>query len=189
MAIDELQTKLLSERYEVAFNRIHAALKKMVKGRTDQFAKLVHYGAKSYSLIRTYEDDLYQFAKLRNAIVHDKTEIGYYIAEPHEDVVHQIERIAHFFGQPYYALKIASKPVHFTDETALKEVVQGITEYSYSQFPIYSQGECMGLLRAGSILKWIAENLVQNTVQLGNIKVKEILIHERSIRLPLLLKQ
>ncbi|WP_394238324.1 CBS domain-containing protein [Niallia oryzisoli] len=178
--VNELRTNILSERFEVSFNRIHAALIRMVDSRTDRFTQLVRSGTRSFSLIRTYEDDLYQFAKLRNAMVHDKREIGYYIAEPHEDIVNQIEQIAYFFDQPFYALKIASKPVHFSDKTTLKEVVQGIKEYSYSQFPIYQEGECIGLLRAGSILEWIANNLVQNSINLGNVTVKEILLHENN---------
>lgn len=175
MTAEVLETKQLSERYEVAFNCIHAALRKMVKNAgTDRFTKLVSYGARSFSLIRTYEEDLYQFAKLRNAMVHDKREIGFYIAEPHVEVVNQIEQISDFFEKPYYALKIASKPVYYSEDSTLKEVIQGITEYSYSQFPIYSNGHCVGLLQVGTILKWISLHLNQRDIPLGDITVKEI---------------
>ncbi len=85
----------LSERFEIAFNRIHKALSKMVKNiHGDTFSQLVAHGAKRHAIIRSYKDELFQFAKLRNAIVHEKLKADFYIAEPHQDVVERIEEIA-----------------------------------------------------------------------------------------------
>jgi predicted transcriptional regulator len=166
--------KLHSERFEVAFNRIHEVLKKLVRGHSDQFVKLLNTGAKKHQMIETYQDDLQQYAKLRNAMVHDKTEIGYYIAEPHSKIVDRIEKIAEVFTKPKYALKISSKPTTYDYNDSIQEVIQGIKEFGYSQYPIYKDGECIGLLNAGTIVNWMAENVVNSIVDLSDIKVSDI---------------
>ncbi len=84
---------ILSERFESAFNQIHENLKKLVSADTDKFTSLLRYGNHLKS-VQAYQDELYQYAKLRNAIVHEKVSPGYYIAEPHEKVVERIEKIA-----------------------------------------------------------------------------------------------
>ena len=54
-------------------------------------------------IIETYKKDLEQYARLRNAIVHEKVEIGFNIIEPNAKVVSHIEKIANVFsrGAPY----------------------------------------------------------------------------------------
>lgn len=170
---------LLSERFEVAFNRIHEVLKKLVRGNTDQFVKLLNFAARNHQVVQLYQDDLYQYAKLRNAMVHDKTALGYYIAEPHKNVVERIEKIAEIFSKPNYALTIASKPITYNAGDGILDVIKGLKEYDYSQYPIYDQGVCIGLLRAGTIVKWMADNIANSIVDLADIKVSDILIFEK----------
>lgn len=170
---------LRSERYEVSFNRIHQQLQKMVKHHSTRFSKLVHEGAKRYSLVRTYQDELNHFAKLRNAMVHERTSLKEYIAEPNEKVVKRIEMIADLFMKPNYALVIATKPVvTYNNEDSMEEVIQGIKKHSYSQYPIYKDGKCVGLLTTRAIVKWLAENVVNSMVDLSEVKVMDILVHE-----------
>ncbi|MFE8701723.1 CBS domain-containing protein [Cytobacillus sp. FJAT-54145] len=171
--------QLLSERFEVSFNQIHDALKKIVKIRDDRFSVLVKVGAKHHQAIETYKSDLEQYAKLRNAIVHDKVDIGYYIAEPNIKVVEHIEKIARVLNGPNYATSIATKEVIFYNyEDSILKVIQGIKEHSYSQYPIYRNKECIGLLTTGAIVKWMAINVAENIVKLDCIKVSDILEYE-----------
>jgi len=48
----ESTTSLRSERFEIAFNKIHLELKKMVKNETPHFRNLVFKGAKKFSIIK-----------------------------------------------------------------------------------------------------------------------------------------
>lgn len=174
-----ITTGLLSERFEVSFNQIHDALKRIVKIQDDRFTVLVRVGAKYHQAIETFKDDLEQYAKLRNAIVHDKVAIGYYIAEPNRDVVEHIEKIAKVLNSPNFATSIATKNVIFYNyEDSILKVIQGIKEHSYSQYPIYRNKECIGLLTTGAIVKWMALNVVDSIVQLESIKVSDILKYE-----------
>lgn len=170
---------LKTERFEVAFNQIHQQLRVLVKNETPRFTNLVYKGAKKYSLIRTYQEELHQLGKLRNAIVHDRYDVGKYIAEPHEETVQRIEKIAEIFTRPEEALSIATKQVicfNYTD--SIKKVIQGIQTYSYSQYPIYHEGYCIGLLTAKAIVKWMATNITNGIIKMEQIKVKDIYDHQ-----------
>lgn len=90
---------LLSDRFEVAFNRIHDSLKKLIDADTDKFTSLVRFGS-THKVVGTYRNELYQYAKLRNALVHERKELGFYIAEPHQEVVVRIEKIAEILSKP-----------------------------------------------------------------------------------------
>jgi predicted transcriptional regulator len=172
-------TYSLSERYEVAFNQIHDALKKQVKSRSDKFTSLVHAG-RHHRVISTYQDELFQYAKLRNALVHEKTELGYYIAEPHTEVVERIEKIARVLTSPNYALTIATKDmIFFQMEESIEDVINGIRTYNYSQYPVYHYGFCVGLLTAKGIVKWLAERMMGSIVDLSHVKIKDVFQNEK----------
>lgn len=171
---------LLSERFEVAFNQVHEALKDIVQIKDDRFVVLVKVGAKKYQMIDTYKKDLEQYARLRNAIVHEKMEVGFYIAEPNAKVVSHIEKIANVFSRPNYALSIATKNVVFFNyQDSILKVTAAIKEYGYSKFPIYKNKTCIGLLTAGSIVKWMAQNMESNLVNLSDIHVSDIMKYEK----------
>jgi predicted transcriptional regulator len=172
--------QILSERFEVAFNQVHDAMKDIVKINDDRFVVLVKVGAKKYQVIETFKKDLEQYAKLRNAIVHEKMEVGYYIAEPNAKVVEHIEKIANVFNRPNYALSIATKKVlYFDNSESILKVTEAIRQHNYSKFPIYKNKEFVGLLTAGSIVKWMAQNMVSSSVNLDDTHIFDIMKYEK----------
>ncbi|WP_421381668.1 CBS domain-containing protein [Bacillus salacetis] len=173
-------TAILSERFEAAFNQIHEQLKKLVSARTDRFTSLVRFGMR-HKAVETFEDELIQFAKLRNAIVHEKISPGYYIAEPHQEVVERIEKIAGILLKPNYAMSIATKNVIWFDgEDSLEGVIHEMKQCTYSQFPVYKDGLCVGLLTTRGIVNWMAEHIAGSVVNLHNFQVKDILDYEKT---------
>ncbi len=174
------QEQLLSERFEVAYNQVHEALRDIVHINDDRFVVLVKFGAKKYQIIETFKKDLEQYARLRNAIVHEKMEVGFYIAEPNAKVVNHIEKIANVLSKPNYALSIATKNVIFFDyQDPILKVTTAIKEHGYSKFPIYKNKQCIGLLTSSSIVKWMAQNMVSGTVNLADIHVSDIMKFEK----------
>ncbi|WP_121663762.1 CBS domain-containing protein [Metabacillus litoralis] len=172
-----LKETRLSERFEVAYNKIDEILKKRVKHYDKRFTVLLREGAKQHRLIKAYSEELEQYGRLRNAIVHEKRELGTYIAEPHHDVVERIERIAEVFTKPNYALTIATKSViSFQYEDKITTVIQAIKEHNYSQYPVYKNKNFIGLLTTGDIVKWMASYTVNHIVDLADVKVMDILI-------------
>ncbi|WP_251554639.1 CBS domain-containing protein [Neobacillus muris] len=184
------QGPLLSERFEVAFNQVHDALRDIVQINDDRFIVLLKTGAKRYQIIETFKKDLEQYAKLRNAIVHEKMEIGYYIAEPNAKVVHHIEQIANIFSRPKYALSIASKKVVFFDyRDRILKVTAAIKKHGLSKFPVYKNNRCAGLLTAGSVVKWMAANMETGVVNLTNTHVSDIMMFEKEHRIQFVSKE
>ncbi|WP_042460583.1 CBS domain-containing protein [Neobacillus dielmonensis] len=184
------QARLHSERFEVAFNQVHDALRDIVKINDDRFIVLLKTGAKRYQIIEAFKKDLEQYAKLRNAIVHEKRQIGYYIAEPNAKVVHHIEKIANIFSQPNYALSIASKKVvSFEYGDPILKVTDAIKEHGLSKFPVYHKNHCVGLLTAGSVVKWMAANMDNGLVHLTNIQVSDIMKFEKEQRVQVVSKE
>ncbi|MBT2659060.1 hypothetical protein J7E81_28210 [Bacillus sp. ISL-18] len=166
----------LSERFEVAFNKIHTWLQKNIKhAKTTKYTELLRIGFPIHAIIRKHYDDLKIYGRLRNSIVHDKVEPGFYIAEPHMSVVEQIEMIASKINEPRTALSIATKPVfYYLEDAKLKDILTVINRKRYSVYPIYNQSGYKWLLTAEGIIQWFSQNLVENTVYLDEVRVKDL---------------
>lgn len=167
----------LSERFEVAFNQIHDALKSTINIKDDRFKVLLDIGARKHKLIDKYYVDLKQYAKLRNSLVHDKKELGYYIAEPHIEVVEHIEKISKVINSPNYALSSIAKKevVFFHFEDSILSILPVIKRYGYSQYPVYQANNCVGLLKTEDIVSWISENIINTIVDLAEITVGDVI--------------
>jgi predicted transcriptional regulator len=166
----------LSERFEVAFNQIHSWLQRSIRNAdTDRFTELLRIGFPAHSIIRKYYHDLRMFAKLRNSIVHDKVELGFYIAEPHARVVELIENIAALLLKQRSALTIATRPVfYYSEDAKLTDILTVINKKSYSVFPIYHADGYKWLLTSECIIQYFADHMVNNAVQIGEVKVKDL---------------
>ncbi|WP_251009528.1 CBS domain-containing protein [Bacillus sp. ISL-39] len=174
----EVKHKEQSGKFETAFNRIHKALKEMVKGTdSDAFVELLYSGYKNHSLVRKYKSELHQFAKLRNAIVHERVNADYYIAEPHIEVVERIEEIAREFEKPQTALSIATSPVFYYYEDAyLKDVLKVINKFDFTRFPVYDKDDkYVALLTSTEIIQWLAKHFSDSVVHFEDVRVKELL--------------
>ncbi|MBY0213486.1 MULTISPECIES: CBS domain-containing protein [Priestia] len=169
---------LLSDRFEVAFNRIHDSLKKLINADTDKFTSLVRFGS-NHKVVGTYRNELYQYAKLRNALVHERKELGFYIAEPHQEVVVRIEKIAEILSRPNYALSIATKKVIcFEYDDQVEKVIRVLKNYPFSQYPIYKNKEYFGIVSSTAIVKWAADHLLNSILDLSDTKIGDILVYE-----------
>jgi len=166
-----------SERFEVAFNQIHLKLRELFPdSKTDSFVQLLHMARERHTTFRYHFDSLRQFAKLRNAIVHEKVKQEYYIAEPHAEVVEEIESISKVLWKPLKAMKIASSPVIcFSPQTPLKEILDQVNEYGYAQFPIYDDQGFVGFLSEGGLAKWFSGHLVHDHIPVKDITVEDIM--------------
>lgn len=174
----EVNHKEQSGKFETAFNRIHKALREMVKETgSDAFVELLYSGYKNHSLIRKYKSELHQFAKLRNAIVHERVNADYYIAEPHIEVVERIEEICSEFEKPQTALSIATSPVFYYYEDAyLKDVLKVINKFDFTRFPIYDKDDkYVALLTSKEIIQWMARHFSSEVIHLEDVRIKELL--------------
>ncbi|MFE4525731.1 CBS domain-containing protein [Cytobacillus firmus] len=169
-------------RFEAAFNRIHVQLKKLVKDPREHapYGEVLYAARNLHNVVRTHYDLLRLFGKLRNAIVHERIQKDFYIAEPHDEVIEEIERISETLMKPPLALSIASQPViTHSPETSLMDILKIIDTKGFSQIPIYEDNHFQGLLTEGGIAKWLSRNAVKRTISIEDVLVKDILPLEK----------
>ncbi len=161
------------ERFEVAYNQIHDELEKLSTNKDAHgFVDLLYDTKHRYASIRHYFEDLKSYARLRNALVHEKTKRDYYIADPHEEVVTRIEEIAAFLQSPPNATQLASSPVKLYDTDELvTDVLTDMLQHSFSQFPVYQDGKFSFLMTERAIVNYVAEQLTDQSVHFRDEKV------------------
>lgn len=152
-----------SRRYLNAFNEIEDALRRLVDAdKRERFYELIEKAAQKDKSIKTYSDDLKEFADLRNAIVHDRIG-GEPIAVPHYKTVIRIEKIRDFILAPPTV-----EPIFFKEVVTCKpddnvsEVAKIMLKNSFSQIPIYDGEIFKGLLTTETISRWLADRLEAN---------------------------
>lgn len=149
-----------SEKFLTAFTKIEKQLKSRLNNRRDiGFSRSVKMLQHSNAIIRRYRDDLLSFAELRNAIVHNKIDMAYAIAEPHDSIVERIERIEKELTHPTLVGSVFSKKVFtFQESDPLEDMLMMFREKDLSKFPIYEKDMFKGLLTQKGIAKWLAMN-------------------------------
>ncbi|AYC30857.1 CBS domain-containing protein [Paenisporosarcina cavernae] len=144
------------------------------------FFKLVDRAKRMNSTVARFEDDLREYADLRNAIVHHRTSTEYVIAEPHDSVVEDIERIDQLLSKPltvgdFFRRKVTAFQAH----DSLEKVLEEIKRHHFTQFPVFEEGEFVGLLTTVGIAFWLAENHHEPFIS-REIMIREIVKHEKS---------
>lgn len=166
------------ERFEIAFNQIHQHLKEL-NGypKNDNFVELLQHSKLKHSVIRVYFDKLKQYAKLRNAIVHERIDEEYYIATPHTDIVEELERIKRTLDQPPKALDFATRPVlFFKSDTPLSHIIEAFHKHPVSQFPIYrDKHDFIGLLTNDCVVNWMSRTMENGSVRVESVVAEDIL--------------
>lgn len=147
-----------SDRFLSAFARLEDALEALTGARRhrESFANMVHQAGRKNTSIRMFENDLREFAELRNAIVHDRGH-GYVIAEPHDEVVAEIERITDIVLDPPRVSSLLDGPVvTLRPDQTLGDVAGAIRQTGYAQYPVYDDNGLVGLLTYRALARWLA---------------------------------
>lgn len=168
-----------AERFVRAYNRIDASLRRQYDlSPSIGFSEMIRRCAQKSAYIHAVEDKLLDYARLRNAIVHQgvREEI---IAEPHTDVVEETERIAEFITTPPNALEtVATKDVvTVPHDRSLAEALALMYETGFYNLPVLKNGRLLGVLtnrlavaelgRAvseGKTLQFVAEELSAGSI-------------------------
>ena len=89
-----------AQRFLNAYNTLDHSLRTQYNfKRTIAFSDVIRRSVMLNSVIRKYEDDLIDYGRLRNAIVHSGNEQEI-IAEPNTNVVEKLEKIAQIVSTP-----------------------------------------------------------------------------------------
>jgi len=170
-----------SERFLFAYNRIEKSMEKMSSlSEFMPFSRLIDKTKRGNAIIRKFEDDLRLYGHLRNAIVHNRTDAEYAIAEPHDDIVELIEYIDRELAKPVTVGDMFRSKVHTlkTTDTLLKGLAL-IREQRFNQIPIYRNNEFVGLVTATGITLWLADQCPNGEIPREIPTLLDIYHHEK----------
>ncbi|WJY97684.1 CBS domain-containing protein [Corynebacterium fournieri] len=172
-----------------AFNAIEKFLRSELSAkRSDGFSWMARLAAKKGILTREQSDALQEFADLRNAISHGEYDNLRPIAEPLPETVAEIERIRDRLLAPTLALDVVEhqRVVSFSPDSDIHEPLAVIASEGLAQFPVYEDGECVGLLTTNAIARWLAAELrADDTIATGT--VADVLTHSGKLDQPVFL--
>ena len=158
---ERVNTKTNAERFIIAYNKIDYSLRTIYGfKRSITYADLIRKAVTYNSVVRKYEDELIDYGRLRNSIVH-KTNPNYVIAEPHDEVVEEFEKIAKLIATPPTALeRVCRRNVLIQDDdVSIKEVLQLFASSGYSNIPIYAGSRLIGVASGSKLIKHIGAKI------------------------------
>jgi len=147
-----------ADEFISTFNQIETYLRSLSEtNRHREFLSLLDEVSKSNTVVRKYREDLRQYAKLRNAIVHQITNEP--IAEPSSKTVDNIQKIYECLTKPPMAEQIASKPVEYCCMGDLiSEVIEKMTKHDFTCMPVYENNRFKGVFSESSVVRWLEES-------------------------------
>lgn len=151
-----------SKRFIDAYNQIDYALRVQHDfKRSMGFSDMIRRASAVNHIVKKYEDDLIDYSRLRNAIIHG-TSGDVVIAEPHEDIVIKIEQLAKLITTPPIALEVLKERDVFTVnyDVSVGEVIKKISSTKFSNIPVYKNGELIGVANGQKILNALGEHLL-----------------------------
>lgn len=151
-----------SERFLKAYNALDHSLRIQYNfKRSMAFSDIVRRSVLLNSVIRKYEDELIDYGRLRNAIVHSGRE-DEVIAEPNTNVVEKLERIAKLICTPPRVLdSICRKDVLcVSSNSSLKSVIEKISKSGYSNLPVYDGTKLVGIANGQRLLDSLGKALL-----------------------------
>lgn len=169
-----------AQRFLQAYNNIDYAIRTRYNlNRSMGFSELIRKSVALNYIVRKYEDDLIDYGRLRNAIVHGNEE--YIMAEPHYEVVENIEKIERLLTAPPKALETVCRRDVLTIDASksMREVIMLMASSSYSNIPVYDEsGEIIGIANGQKILDSFGKYLLTGgncTTFLNNVKIEDML--------------
>lgn len=153
-----------AQRFITAYNEIDHSLRSIYGfKRSLTFSDVIRKAVQFNSVIRKYEETLIDYARLRNSIVHSNNS-NYIIAEPHDDVVEEMEMIAKLISTPPRALdKVCRKNVVCINcDSSVKQAIELLASAEFSNVPVYRGSNLLGVANASRLMRTIGKKLLEN---------------------------
>jgi len=167
-------------RFINAYNQIEQSLKAQNNLKSSlSYTETIRISARTNSIVRKYEDDLIDYGRLRNSIVHSAND-NHVIAEPHTEVVEKYEKIMNLVCTPPLAINTTcvKKDVKIINaKTSLKDAMVAMYKTGFSNFPIYNdKGMLIGVANAGKVARIMGNKLYnkENFEEVFNTPIGDI---------------
>jgi predicted transcriptional regulator len=144
--------------------------------RETNFSKMLAKITGGNNVFSYYKEDLQQFAKLRNAIVHESVSDDKAIAEPHDEVVSKLELIVEKIENPPKVIPQFQVDIETIDLGAqISDALDIMYEDNFSQLPVLENDKFHDLLTTDTVARWISANKDEDGYLLENVAVREVL--------------
>ena len=147
-----------AKRFINAYNRLDQGLRDIYSiKRSLNYADMIKKVATVNTVVHKFEDELIDYGRLRNAIVHGNSDE--IIAEPNFFVVEKLEKIARLINTPPKVIdSLKLRKVNIVQgESTLKEVVYQMGRMGFSIIPVYISGTLIGVINRKMIVDTIAK--------------------------------
>lgn len=146
-----------SARFISAYNRIDKALRNIYNLRANMtFSEVVRKAAAHSAVVRRYEDDLIDYSRLRNSIVHSSSG-GIVIAEPHTSVVEELEHIERLITTPPKADGYSHRAVTLGCNKTVGESIKLMAASGFSNVPVIKENKIIGVVNNKLIVEALAK--------------------------------
>ncbi len=149
-----------SKRFIDAYNRLDQGMREIYNIKpTVSFSDCVRKVSPVNTIIRKYEDDIIEYGRLRNAIVHKSGEET--IAEPNTNVVEKFEQIARLICTPPRVMDtVANRAIYTVSrQTSLADILVHLFETGYSVVPVIDKSEIVGVINRKMIVETIGASI------------------------------
>lgn len=146
--------KTNAERFIEAYNTIDYSLRTIYDfKRSMSFSDVIRRSVVLNAVVRKYEEDLIDYGRLRNAIIHHGNS-KYTIAEPHDDIVTKIEKLAELISEPPLAVdRVGNKEVIIIDkDLTISKAIELIARTGYSNLPVYEENKLLGIINGRKLI-------------------------------------
>lgn len=153
--------KTNADRFISAYNQIDYSLRTIYDfKRSMSFSDVVRRSVVLNSVVRKYEEDLIDYGRLRNAIIHNGNR-KYVIAEPHDDVVVQIEKLAELISEPPLAIdRVGNREViTINQDMSIGKAMELMARTGYSNLPTYAGDKLIGILNGRKLINILGNKL------------------------------
>ena len=143
-----------ARRFIDAYNRLDKGMRDIYNIKPAiSFSDCVRKVASVNSVIKKYEDDIIEYGRLRNAIVHKSGEEV--IAEPNTSVVEKLESIARLICTPPRVMDtVANRSVYTCKTTTpLGDVMVEMFQTGYSVVPVYDVDSLVGVINRKMVVE------------------------------------
>ena len=153
--------KTNADRFISAYNQIDYSLRTIYDfKRSMSFSDVVRRSVVLNSVVRKYEEDLIDYGRLRNAIIHNGNR-KYVIAEPHDDVVVQIEKLAELISEPPLAIDSVGnrEVITINQDMSIGKAMELMARTGYSNLPTYAGDKLIGILNGRKLINILGNKL------------------------------
>ena len=167
--------KTNAERFIAAYNQIDYSLRTIYDfKRSMSFSDIVRRSVVLNSVVRKYEEDLIDFGRLRNAIIHNGNS-KYTIAEPHDDVVIKMEKLAELISEPPIAIdRVGNKEViTINSDMKISVAMELMSRTGYSNLPTYEGERLIGILNGRKLINILGQKVGEKSTCRNLSKIQQ----------------